>query len=218
MQRLVHEIRSPAHGIHITLRMLEDSLSASDLSEEAQEALSLLVSSTEEMRASLRSIARYVHTMDSVQAVVLDLHARVEEVWSKLTKGQENSPRFENQIEQVTLEGDDRLFDLAVECVLENAIKFQATDRASQVVATSEVTEDAVVLRFSDNGIGIETEYMDKCYEDFERLFPRSVYPGAGLGISTIQRSIEHLDGSFALESEPGVGTTVTLRFPHKQS
>lgn len=216
MQRLVHEVRSPAHGIHITLRMLEDSLNQVDLTDEAREALALLVSSSEEMRASMRSLARYVHTMDSVQVDKLDAAARVTEVWTKLTATEDDAPEFENQIDRVTLQGDDRLFDLALECILENSIKFQALDRPSKVIVTSEVTDDSLVLRFADNGIGIEAEYMDKCFEDFERLFPRSVYPGAGLGISTIQRSIAHLDGEFSIESTPGVGTTVALRFPRK--
>ncbi len=50
LQRLVHEVRSPAHAIHISLSILIDSLKDADLPSDAEEALKMLSGSSDELR------------------------------------------------------------------------------------------------------------------------------------------------------------------------
>lgn len=59
---------------------------------------------------------------------------------------------------------------------------------------------DSLNIMIEDNGVGFETRHV----------LTRS----SGMGISNIDRRIEHLNGSLTLESEPGKGTTVILDIP----
>lgn len=212
MRRLVHEVRAPTHAISITLSMLTEAMGKLDLPDEALEAFNLLTSTSEEMRCTMRSLARYVHTLDAVEPKSLDIDKRIDDVWDKLSRVLPNAPIFTNTVKPFSLAGDDRLFDLAVECVLENAIKFRSPEGPSRINVTSTFIDGDQLISFSDNGIGIEAEYLEKCYKPFERLFPRALYPGAGLGIPTAMKSLVHMNGTVELESSPD-GTIVFFRF-----
>lgn len=212
MRRLVHEVRSPAHAISITLSMLTEAIGKFDLPEEAQEALNLLTKSSEEMRYTMRSLSRYVHALDAIEPKPLQVSKRIDDVWDKLSRDLSDAPVFTNTVNPFTLVGDDRLFDMAVECMLENALKFRDMERRSRINVTSTFADGVQSINFSDNGIGIEAEYLDKCYQPFERLFPRTQFPGAGLGIPAAMKSLEHMNGTLELKSSPE-GTTASLRF-----
>ncbi len=213
LQRLVHEVRSPAHAIHISLSILIDSLRDADLPSDAEEALKMLSGSSDELRCSLRSLSRYAHTLDEIQPISLDIGKRIDAVWKKLVDSkQESAPLLRNSVKDVSLIGDDRLFDLAVECILDNSLKFASPDRPLEISVSQEIAGNSVNLRFQDNGIGIEEAYLPKCYEPFERLFPRTVYPGAGLGIPTAIACLTHMDGEVVLSALPE-GALASLRF-----
>ena len=72
------------------------------------------------------------------------------------------------------------------------------------------------IVKVTDQGDGIKSDDLQKIFTPFFRAdneFMRSV-PGAGLGL-TISRSIIELhDGSISIESELGIGTTVTFTIP----
>lgn len=69
-----------------------------------------------------------------------------------------------------------------------------------------------------DNGIGMSKEFVSHIFEPFEREKNTTLsgIHGTGLGMSITKNIVDMMDGSIAVESEPGVGTTVTvtLTFP----
>lgn len=68
---------------------------------------------------------------------------------------------------------------------------------------------DYVVLDITDNGCGIETEALDRIFDPFYTT--KTVGAGTGLGLSVVH-GIVHRDGGHVLaESQPGVGTRVTV-------
>jgi signal transduction histidine kinase len=71
------------------------------------------------------------------------------------------------------------------------------------------------VLKIWDTGIGIPADEIPRALGPFERVHGGGALnvAGTGLGLPLSKSLVELHDGSFGLESEPGVGTTVTLRF-----
>jgi len=71
---------------------------------------------------------------------------------------------------------------------------------------------DAVVLIIADSGQGIPRENLGKIFTPF--FTTKEVGKGTGLGLSVVHGIIEAHGGSIAVESEPGKGTTFTIRLP----
>lgn len=113
------------------------------------------------------------------------------------------------------LYGDKRAVKQIVLNLLSNAVKF--TPHGGQVTVRTELDEDGCfLLSVSDTGIGIADEDIEKVLIPFGQVEGSSSQrqKGTGLGLPLVKSLAELHGGSFRLESEPGVGTTATIRFP----
>ncbi len=81
----------------------------------------------------------------------------------------------------------------------------------SIVVTTSQV-DNSVLLCVSDNGCGMSEEVMKRVFEPFYTT--KEVGMGTGLGLSISYSIIQKHHGEIQVESEPGKGTTFTVRLP----
>jgi two-component system cell cycle sensor histidine kinase PleC len=98
--------------------------------------------------------------------------------------------------------------------VLSNAIKF--TPPKGHISATAELDVRSVRIRVVDSGIGMAPEMIAIAFEPFRQVaspYARNV-EGTGLGLSLVKSLTEQHGGEITLESAPGRGTTVELRFP----
>ena len=97
--------------------------------------------------------------------------------------------------------------------LLGNALKFHGEDPPRVHVSA---TRDGGrwLLRFSDNGLGIEHEYADRIFTIFQRLHGRSAYPGTGIGLAMCRKIVEHHGGSIWLEDTPPPGSTFVVALP----
>ena len=72
----------------------------------------------------------------------------------------------------------------------------------------------------ADTGIGINPEDLSRILLPFEQVEDhlKRTAQGTGLGLALSKSLTELHGGSLSLESEPGLGTTVTLRFPPERA
>ncbi len=96
--------------------------------------------------------------------------------------------------------------------LLSNAIGFS---RPGDTIGVN-VWREAGMVAFAveDKGVGIPKDQQQRVLERFESRTQGSKHRGAGLGLSIVKSLVELHGGSMALESEPGQGTRVTVRFP----
>lgn len=88
----------------------------------------------------------------------------------------------------------------------------QAVGAGGQVRITTERTDQAVVVRVSDNGCGIAPEHLKNIFNPFFTTKPVGV--GTGLGLSVTYSIIERHGGTIEVESQPGAGTTFIVTIP----
>jgi signal transduction histidine kinase len=110
---------------------------------------------------------------------------------------------------------DERKLKQALVNLLSNALKF--TSRGGSVtLAAAAQADGGMALAVRDTGIGIAADQFDTVMAPFgqvESAFSRE-HHGTGLGLPLAKSLIELHGGMLELESEPGVGTAVTLHLP----
>jgi signal transduction histidine kinase len=73
-------------------------------------------------------------------------------------------------------------------------------------------TEKDLIIRFTDNGIGMSEEVKNKIFDPF--FTTKDVGEGTGLGMSIVYSIIQMHEGSIEVDSTEGVGTHITLTIP----
>src|SRR4029077_4226996 len=75
---------------------------------------------------------------------------------------------------------------------------------------------DWITLAVADTGIGMTPEQMGKLFQEFSQASSRtaSKYGGTGLGLAISRHFCRMMGGDIAVESEPGKGSTFTIRLP----
>ncbi len=98
--------------------------------------------------------------------------------------------------------------------LLSNAVGFS---KPEGVVHLSCWREDGeMVFLVEDEGVGIPKDQQERIFERFESRSQGSKHRGAGLGLSIVKSLVDLHGGDTVLDSEPGRGTKVTVRFPER--
>ena len=95
-----------------------------------------------------------------------------------------------------------------------NAVKFRRAGQRPFIRIAAARSDRAWTLSVQDNGIGIDRKYFDRIFQMFQRLHPRTEYPGTGIGLSLCKKIVERHGGRMRVESEPGRGTTFSFTVP----
>ena len=109
---------------------------------------------------------------------------------------------IEDQIKQVILN------------VIQNAIDSIKTNNNGKITLTLTQSIDDFVLKINDTGTGIEKENMKMIFDPF---FSTKGREGTGLGLSVSYGIIKKHGGDITIDSQLGIGSTVTLVIPIKR-
>ena len=101
--------------------------------------------------------------------------------------------------------------------LMSNANKF--TERGTITVEARQAQEngrDWVTIAVADTGIGMTPEQMGKLFQEFSQADASTTrkYGGTGLGLAISRRFCQMMGGDITIESEPGHGSTFTIRLP----
>ncbi|WP_353685815.1 ATP-binding protein [Thermodesulfovibrio sp. 3462-1] len=114
--------------------------------------------------------------------------------------------------ESPLIKGDpQQLREVLVELV-QNA-KNAIPDEGVISISTEKIkidTEEKIVLTISDNGVGMDKETLEKCFEPLFTQDPRKF----GMGLSIVKNIVQKHNGFIELKSSPHTGTTVKIFFP----
>ena len=104
--------------------------------------------------------------------------------------------------------------EFAIRELLTNLI-FNAVDAlptGGTLTLGTAVAEGFVRFWVSDNGVGMNAETRQRCFEPF--FTTKTGAKGSGLGLALVHSIVERHHGKVEIDSEPGRGTTVTIRLP----
>lgn len=130
-----------------------------------------------------------------------------------LSMAQEKGVTLTLHAEDVEVRGYPLLLDELFYNLMENALKY--TPSGGSVRVTAAVEEGHVVCRVADTGIGIPVEHQAHIFERFYRVDKSHSRQtgGTGLGLAIVKHAAQVHHASVEVQSEPGQGTIMTVRF-----
>jgi signal transduction histidine kinase len=118
---------------------------------------------------------------------------------------------------ETMLSGDpEKLRDIMAH-LIDNAAKFSKA--GSPIAVEGETAGDETIVRVIDRGIGIADDDLPYIFERFYRAESEltTQTSGSGLGLSIVSALVRAHGGTVDASSEPGLGTTFTLRLPARK-
>ncbi len=214
-----HDLQEPLRKIQAFINMLENNL---DNQEKREKYIEKINSSANRMSNLIRSILNYNSLSAGNQNFeMVNLNA--------LITGIENDYELILADKQATIKviGSAKINAIPSQIsqlfsnLISNSLKFSERPPIITIEFSQQFSEvlgkESLIINFSDNGIGFEAEYKTKVFELFQRLHPIAVYPGSGIGLSTVKRIVENHHGLINVDSEIGKGSTFQIILPLRQ-
>jgi signal transduction histidine kinase len=207
-----HELRTPLTPVRGYAEMLGSKRLPKD---KARTAASAILSASERLERVIDNLVD-VAEIDSghaqVDATDVDLGELAVEVVS--TWRQRQPERIFRVDGEGTVRGSHRLLAIAVDQLIDNAVKFSPA--GSEVVVELGQNRIGYAIAVTDHGEGIEPQHLDTIFADFRQGDGSATreHGGLGLGLALVRRVARAHGGDVTVRSMPGVGSTFTLTIP----
>jgi len=223
LRTMSHEIRTPMNAI---LGIAEIQLQNKALDQNVRDALEKIHASGD----MLLSIINEILDLSKIEAGKLELVIAQYEIASLISDAAllnmiriGNKPiEFELHVDEnlpVLLAGDELRIKQIFNNLLSNAFKY--TKKGTVFLSVSAETggaddETILVVSVSDTGQGMTEEQVATLFDEYARFNQEanSATEGTGLGMSITRNLIQMMRGEITIKSEPGMGSTFTVRLP----
>ena len=216
-----HEIRSPMNGVIGIVDLLRDT----ELSADQQQMVDLVHESAASLLCILDDILDFSKIEAGAISITLEPTAlrrlttsvREATAFTASAKGLALEVEVEPDVPDLISTDPLRLRQILVN-LLSNAVKF--TNEGSVTVRVSQQVTDAaaamLAISVTGTGIGMDQDVMARLFMPFTQgdASTTRIYGGTGLGLSISRRLARLLGGDLTIASEPGKGSTFTLRLP----
>jgi PAS domain S-box-containing protein len=203
---VAHDLRAPLRTIDGFIRILSEDYSEKldelgrDYIFRVQHGAMRMV----ELINALLSVSRF--TLDPLSRSKVSLSTFAKMAAAELAKNQPER-RVEFVIaDDVYAEGDPVLLKLVIENLISNAWKFSSKRPVARIEFGVTKGNGKSAYYVKDNGTGFNMEYANRLFAPFQRLHSESDFPGLGIGLSTVQRIIDHHGGRIWAEAEENKG------------
>jgi PAS domain S-box-containing protein len=215
---IVHDLRAPLRSMQSFASLLEEDQGAR-LTESGRDYLRRIIRAAGRMDGLITEVLAYsrVARRDAPVGAV-DLDQLVSEMIEAYPQFQDHAAAIRIERPLAVVRGNPALLTQVLSNLIGNALKFVPPGRPPRVTLRSERSGGRVRVWVQDQGIGIPPEHQQKLFGVFQRLHTSSEYPGTGLGLATVKKAIERMDGAVGLESDYGVGTRFWFELPAAES
>jgi PAS domain S-box-containing protein len=210
-----HDLRAPLRAINGFAAIVARRHRA-DLNEEGQHYVDNIVLASERMGHLIDDLLQYSRLgRSSVRRERVPLREVFDPLASDLaTHLAEIGGTLNIAADLPAVMGDRTLLSQVFANLLENAITYRQPDVPVQVTISCQIEDKDIVVCVGDNGIGIPSEYYEKIFNIFQRLHSDDEYPGTGIGLSTVKKSVKLLGGRVWVESVVGKGSKFFVKLP----
>ncbi len=212
-----HELKTPITSI----RVLADSLMGMEevpveLYREFMTDISDEIDRESKIIDDLLSLVKMDKAVAELNVAQLDINVLVQQIMKRLRPiaRKRNIELIYESIREVTADVDEVKLSLAINNLIENAIKYNVED--GWVRVTLDADHKFFYIKVADSGIGIPEEFQEHVFERFYRVDKARSREtgGTGLGLAITRKVILMHHGAVRLVSKEGEGSTFTVRIP----
>jgi two-component system, NtrC family, sensor kinase len=211
-----HEIRNPLAIIRSTIQYLKDKIS----DKEDMEMVNDLIKEVDRINDIILGMLSFSKSQE-VKFKKINITELIEQI-IKLsnTTARKNGVniKYENHSESVFVEADENLLMQAFLNILINAIQSVHDGNGEiKIVSSSAASQMGTVqehlVEITDNGCGIEKDYLERIFDPFFT----TKNEGTGLGLSVTYGVINKHNGEIEIQSKINQGTSVKIKLPVRQ-
>lgn len=214
---MAHEINNPLGAIAMNTDFLEKRVKAGELSSDAAKEVERLGTATKRatfVAHKLLQFARYSTQDEKVKYRPVKIDALIQECLDFLEdriRSSQMKIRREIPEKLPVIMCDEQGIQQVIFNLLTNAL--EASLKGGEITICVFVDEDWLTFQVSDRGKGMSEDILKQVTEPFFTTKKE----GTGLGLAICNSIVRACRGSLSLESQPGHGTTVTVRLPKKE-
>ncbi len=212
--RIAHDIKAPLRSIKTFSKLIQKG--------KVQETTHSNANYFEYINSSITEVDRMVDNILNIADLKSDVHPEKVSI-SDLIDNIEILLFDDLQSRSVTLIkpsidvqvfGYEALLKQLFQNIISNGIKYSDQNKDAFVKVTFELMEKDVSIKIMDNGIGISKQDIKTVLLPFKRASNHSEVEGHGIGLDTCKVIVNDMGKELKLESELGVGTTVSFEIP----
>lgn len=209
-----HDLKAPLRVIEGFSELLQMQLDH-HISEEAKDSLKSITLGVEHMRSLLDDLLVYTRLEKPVPYAQIDLTQAAEEAKYNLLQECTTTQATISISSLPKVWGNQSQLVTVFQNLFSNALKFRSEKPPKIDVYTNSQEESYFVeTSVTDNGIGIDRSNHIRIFDVFQRLHREDQYPGTGIGLALVKRTVEQHHGYIEISSEIGQGTTFRIYLP----
>jgi adenylate cyclase len=220
LANMSHELRTPLNAIIGVSEMLREDAEAA---KQDLEPLDRVLGAGRHLLALINDIL----DLSKIEAGRMELHLEtfslvpvikdVAKTIEPMATKNGNRIVIECPADLGTIHADQTRFRQSLLNLASNANKF--TEKGTISIAAHQGQQDGrdwITVAVTDTGIGMTPEQMGKLFQEFSQASSAtaSKYGGTGLGLAISRRFCQMMGGDITVKSEPGRGSTFTIRLP----
>jgi PAS domain S-box-containing protein len=206
-----HDLREPLRTMMRYMQLLERQ-HATTLDDVARDYVAKTITGARQMNQLISDLHTHARIGRKREFGPVDCNIVLAEACGNLRAALEESRAIVSAGSLPTIAAVRSEIVLLFQNLLENAVKFRA-ERTPAIEVGAERREENWLFSFADNGIGIESQYLERIFGIGERLHGRKI-PGTGFGLANCRKIVEHHGGEIWAESEPDAGSKFVFTLP----
>lgn len=216
IQNVSHELRTPL-GVIIGYSELLHNGTWGELAPQQQEAIITIITHAQQLCTVVERIGTLMDINGNTGNLLAPLALRsviMAAVEERRASAVQSDLALDIHIETNLpfVSGSPRQLQQAIDCLVENALKF--TPAGGRVEVNAYTEKGWVCLTVSDTGIGIKEEQLDQIFSLFYQADGSTTRRYGGLGLSIAKAVVEAHAGKIEVESKPGQGSRFAIKLP----
>jgi two-component system phosphate regulon sensor histidine kinase PhoR len=220
INNMTHELKTPIS----TIALSSETLLREDFStdpERLQRYAGIIYKENKRLQNQVErvlNIAKMDKEKIKLNYSLFDVHEIISEATDIFEFNQAENGIIETELnaQKSTIRADEVHIGNVIHNLVDNAIKYCKTEPIIKIA--TENIGNSIVIRVSDNGIGMKKEDLNMIFDKFYRVSTGNVHDvkGFGLGLYYVKSIIECHGGKVSVKSQYGQGSTFTVQLPLK--